>query len=66
MNAQRKNLYIASVIKVIFHNDKIYILSIFTRNAITKVCSGHTPMSGMLGNPMVHTKIMILLLFYKK
>ena len=33
----------------------------FTRNQITNVRSGHTPMSHMLGNPMVHTKIMILL-----
>ena len=38
----------------------------FTSNAITKVRSGHTPMSDMLGNPMVHTRVMILLLFYKK
>ena len=38
----------------------------FTRNAITNVRSGHTPMSDILGNPMVHTRIMILLLFYKK
>ena len=38
----------------------------FTRNAITKVRSGHTPMSDMLGNPMIHTKVMILLPFYKK
>ena len=38
----------------------------FTRNAITKVRSGHTPMSYMLGNPMVHTRVMILPLFYKK
>ena len=38
----------------------------FTRNAIAKVRSGHDPMSGMLGNPMVHTKVMILLPFYKK
>ena len=38
----------------------------FTRNAITKVQSGHTPMSAMLGNPMVHTKAIILLPFYKK
>ena len=37
----------------------------FTRNVITKVRSGHTPMSDMLGNPMVHTEIMMLLLFYK-
>ena len=33
----------------------------FTRNAITKVRPGHTPMSDMLGNPIVHTKVMILL-----
>ena len=38
----------------------------FTRNAKTKVRSGHTPMSDMLGNPMVHTRVMFLLLFYKK
>ena len=37
-----------------------------TRNAITKVRSGHTSMSDMLGNPVVHTRVMILLLFYKK
>ena len=36
----------------------------FTRNAITtKLRSGYTPMSYMLWNLMVHTKIMILLLF---
>ena len=33
----------------------------FTRDAITKVRPGHTPMSDMLGNPIVHTKVMILL-----
>ena len=38
----------------------------FTRNAITKVRSGHTPISDMLGNPMVHTKAVILIPFYKK
>ena len=38
----------------------------FIRNAITKVRSVHTPMSCMLGNPMAHTKVMILLPFYKK
>ena len=38
----------------------------FTRNAITKVRSGHTPMSEMLAKPMVYTRDMILLLFYKK
>ena len=38
----------------------------FTRNAITKVRCGHTPMSDMLGNPVVHTKVMILFPFYKK
>ena len=38
----------------------------FTRNVITKVRSGHTAhMSDMLGNPMVHTEIMMSLLFYK-
>ena len=38
----------------------------FTRNEITKVRSGHTPMSDMLGNPMIHIKLMILLPFFKK
>ena len=38
----------------------------FTRNAKTKVRSGPTPMSDMLGNPMVHTRVMFLLLFFLK
>ena len=39
---------------------------IFTHNAVTNVRSGHTPMSDMLGNSMLHTRVLILLLFYKK
>ena len=38
----------------------------FTRNAITKVRSGHTPMSDMLGNPMVHTRLWFCFYFIKK
>ena len=38
----------------------------FSRDAITKVRSGHTPMSDMLGKLMVHTKVIIFLPFYKK
>ena len=36
----------------------------FTHNTMADVRSGHTPMSDMLGNAMVHTKLMILLLFF--
>ena len=35
----------------------------FSHNAMTKVRSGQTRMSDILENPMVHTKIMIVLLF---
>ena len=43
--------------------DRVQIAAIldFTGNAITKVRSGYTPMSDMLGNIMVHNQIMILL-----
>ena len=36
----------------------------FTHNAVTNIRSGHIPMSNMLENSLVHTKIMIVLLFY--
>ena len=38
----------------------------FTHNAITNVRSGHTCMSDILENPMVHIKIMLVLLFCPK
>ena len=38
----------------------------FDHNAMTKVRSGHTRLSDIIENPMVHTKIMLVLLFWKK
>ena len=36
------------------------------QNVMTNVRSGHTPMSDMVKNPMVHTQIMIVFLFCQK
>ena len=38
----------------------------FTHNAMTNTRSDHTPMSDVLENSMVHTEIMIVLLFCQK
>ena len=38
----------------------------FTHNAMSKIISGHTIMSGINENPIVDTKIMHLLISYRK
>ena len=38
----------------------------FTHNAMSKIISGHTIMSGIHENPMVNTKIMNLIILYRK
>ena len=54
------SLYLIENISIYcFDLDQMAAILDFTLNAITKVRSGHTPMSDMLWNLMVHTKIMI-------
>ena len=51
---------------VYMKNHEMEAILDFTYNAMSKIISGHTNMSGIPENPMVDTKIMNLLIFHLK